>query len=114
MLKKKHPSYEASIYITKPTTRIWETYFDPGWKKPYKIAKFDPATEATKFPKNPKKHNTIWMFPKIGVNQNGWFIMENPFEIDDLGVIFGNIHILGFACSMLGTSKSIFSQMVVW
>ena len=20
----------------------------------------------------------IWMFPKIGVPQNGWFIMENP------------------------------------
>ena len=26
-----------------------------------------------------------WMFPKIGVPQNGWFIMENP-KIDDLGV----------------------------
>ena len=28
----------------------------------------------------------IWMFPKIGVPQNGWFILENLIKMDDLGV----------------------------
>ena len=28
---------------------------------------------------------TIWVFPKIGVPQNGWFITENPIKIHDLG-----------------------------
>ena len=27
-----------------------------------------------------------WMFPKIGVPKNGWFIMENSIKIDDLGI----------------------------
>ena len=29
---------------------------------------------------------SIWMFPKIVVPQNGWFIMENLIKMDDLGV----------------------------
>ena len=28
----------------------------------------------------------MWEFPKIVVPQNGWFIMENPIKMDDLGV----------------------------
>ena len=27
-----------------------------------------------------------WVFPKIGVPQNGWFIGGNPIKMDDLGV----------------------------
>ena len=29
---------------------------------------------------------SIWGCPKIGVPQNGWFIMENPIKMDDLGI----------------------------
>ena len=28
----------------------------------------------------------IWVFPKIGVSQNGWLTMETPIKMDDLGV----------------------------
>ena len=33
-----------------------------------------------------KTYGFIWVFPKIGIPQNGWLIMENPTEMDDLGV----------------------------
>ena len=28
---------------------------------------------------------TIWVFPRIGVPQNGWFTMESPIKMHDLG-----------------------------
>ena len=31
-------------------------------------------------------NDNIWVFPKIVVPQNVWFIMENPIKMDDLGV----------------------------
>ena len=40
--------------------------------------RLDEAMVATGIPK--------WVFPKIGVPQNGWFIMEHPIKMDELGV----------------------------
>ena len=44
-----------------------------------------PAVEV-QTPPLPKILRVIWIFPKIVVPQNGWFIMENLIKMDDLGV----------------------------
>ena len=44
--------------------------------------------------------DSLWGFPKIGVPQNGRFIIENPIKMDDLGVplFFGNILMIDLTC----------------
>ena len=55
-----------------------------------------------------------YVFPKIGVPQNGWFIMEPPIKMDDLGgtTIFGNIHT--FPRSLSNHSQIIATCLLWW
>ena len=60
--------YETTLTVfwfryPKTTTPPWDVYMPP-----WKITGY------------------IWVFPKIVVPQDGWFIMENPIKMDDLGV----------------------------
>ena len=54
---------------------------------------------------------SVWLvFPKIGVPPNGWFTMQNPIKMDDLGgfpPIFGNTHVMLRAPLPETNSKSI-------
>ena len=51
---------------------------DPRKRKVFRIISFHGS-----FLGGNKK--TIWVFPRIGIPQNGWFTMENPIKMDDLG-----------------------------
>ena len=58
-----------------------------------------------------KKHIYIWVFPKIVVSQNGWFIMEHPIKMGLFGgtPIFGNIHIYIYPLGLVYT-RELMSQ----
>ena len=59
----------------------WPPILGGGFGDP-KIQKKIPMTRYFWTP----KWIPTWMFPKIVVPQNGWFVMENPIKMDDLGV----------------------------
>ena len=49
------------------------------------------VNQSSKHPGSCQMNYHIWVFPKIGVPQNGWFIMENPIKMG----WFGGTHIFG-------------------
>ena len=47
---------------------------------------------------------SIWVFPKIGIRENGWFlIVENPIKMDDLKWV---IPYWGYKLLLLGIDSS--------
>ena len=54
----------------------------------------------------------MWVFPEIGVPQNGWFIMENLIEMNDLGVpLFSETSMYGSIYLHLGVFNAKTWQM---
>ena len=74
---------QKSIVAPSP----WTALMTKSWKfRVYETAILTLSMERVEF-------EPVWGFPKIRVPQNGWFIMEHPIKMDDLGgkpTDFGN------------------------
>ena len=77
-----------------------------SWIKTYKVQHHLVSFSLPYF-KHPIVLVSIWVFPKIGVPQNGWFIMETPIKMDGLGVYL----FLETAICTPGSSFFLFSHL---
>ena len=63
------------------------------------------------------RRKNMWVFPKIVVPQNGWFIMENPIKMRWFGgtPIFGNTHVFhGWFSVKTPVFCNKFEEMLSW
>ena len=99
-------SWSRTRYTTAATNDAYKVGFS------FRSTPLKQLPAGTRKKKHPLERRFIWVFPKIGVPQNGWFIMENPIKIHDLGVplFLGNTHIpssfiLGFHVRFRGSIR---------
>ncbi len=71
---------------------------EASWSPPYKLIIFVCLS--------------IWVFPKIMVPQNGWFIRENPIKMDDLGYPYFWKH--PFCCCQNVKSIQMLNSKATW
>ena len=88
----------AQVLVTSNTTWAWGREIKQGKGNPHLPVPYIFGTRClvTCYIVNwEQKVPNIWVFPKIGEPQYGWFMVEHPIKMDDLGEhpIFGNIHI---------------------
>ena len=83
------------------------------WQKKTKaFSRLSFSSQIDEWAMNP--YESIWVFPKIGVPQNGWFITENPIKMDDLGApLFSETPIWIYMNSM-NSSTTHTSIWTVW
>ena len=87
------PDPKNSYLCTPKPPKVPRCALRPPWaqRSPRRCKRRCPARWAPRrwdddLTRHPGQHSVIWVFPKIGVPQNVWFIMENPIKMDDLGL----------------------------